>query len=198
MAKAKRNKFLGYEFAVPVFANQSVSKFWFEASEENGQFQLPVTTTVKDTLSRDEVIYVPWLSMKQFTSCGTGLVSNGLIIVAGVNWSYVIHTFQVRFNNSERLGSLIAMDGGINLGRQHMSGVGNCFSKMNDFRIMRQSRSTYERLNGSRDQEASSARGRTQYPRNRRKWFLSSGSSYGSDSLVPINRHSNLSYVIRA
>ena len=33
VAKAKKAQFLGYQFAVPIFANQSVSKFWFEFNE---------------------------------------------------------------------------------------------------------------------------------------------------------------------
>ena len=33
VAKTKKAQFLGYQFAVPIFANQSVSKFWFEFNE---------------------------------------------------------------------------------------------------------------------------------------------------------------------
>jgi hypothetical protein len=33
VAEAKKTKFLGYGFAVPTFANQSVSKFWFAVNE---------------------------------------------------------------------------------------------------------------------------------------------------------------------
>ena len=86
MAKAKKTKFLGYEFAVPIFANQSVSKFWFEVSEGNGSALIVYDNGGKGyVIPQDEVIYVPWLSTKQFASDGTGLVSNGFTIVAGVS-----------------------------------------------------------------------------------------------------------------
>ena len=86
MAKAKKTKFLGYDFAVPIFANQSVSKFWFEVNEGNGSALIVYDNGGKGyVIPQDEVIYVPWLSTKQFASDGTGLVSNGFTIVAGVS-----------------------------------------------------------------------------------------------------------------
>ncbi|KIM38450.1 hypothetical protein M413DRAFT_241815 [Hebeloma cylindrosporum] len=85
LAKAKKTKFLGYDFAVPILANQSVSKFWFEVNEGNGSAPI-----VHDNggdgyiFPQDEVIYVPWLSTRAFKADGAGLVSNGFTIVAGI------------------------------------------------------------------------------------------------------------------
>jgi len=95
VAKAKKTKFLGYEFAVPIFANQSVSKFWFEVNEGNGSAPVVYDNGGKGyVIPQDEVIYVPWLSTKQFTSDGTGLVSNGFTIVAGVSGFSSISTHE--------------------------------------------------------------------------------------------------------
>ena len=86
MAKAKKTKFLGYDFAVPILANQSVSKFWFEVNEGNGAAPVVYDNSGKGyVFPQDEVIYVPWLSTKHFTADGAGLVSNGFSIVAGVS-----------------------------------------------------------------------------------------------------------------
>jgi hypothetical protein len=35
VAKVAKTKFVRYEFAVPILANQSFSKFWFEFSDAN-------------------------------------------------------------------------------------------------------------------------------------------------------------------
>lgn len=79
-------KFFGYDFAVPIFANQSVSKFWFEVNEGNGSAPIIYDNGGNGyVIPQDEVIYVPWLSTKQFTADSTGLVSNSFTIVAGVS-----------------------------------------------------------------------------------------------------------------
>jgi hypothetical protein len=89
-AKAKKTKFLGYDFAVPIFTNQSVSKLWFEVNEENGSAPIVYDNDGQGyIIPQGEVIYVPWLSTKHFTSDGTGLVSNGFTIVAGVSWFFL-------------------------------------------------------------------------------------------------------------
>jgi len=89
VAKAKKTKFLGYDFAVPIFANQSVSKFWFEVNEGNESAPIVYDNGGKGyVFQQDEVIYVPWLSTKHLTSDGTGLVSNGFTIVAGVSGGF--------------------------------------------------------------------------------------------------------------
>jgi hypothetical protein len=78
-----KTKFLG-DFAVPIFANQSVSEFWFEVNEENGSAPIGYDDSGKGYIfPQDEVIYVPWLSTKQFTADGTWLVSNSLPLLPG-------------------------------------------------------------------------------------------------------------------
>ena len=90
VAKAKI-RFLGYEFAVPIFANRSVSQF--EVNEGNESAPIVYDNDGKGyVIPQGEVIYLPWLSTEQFTSDGTGLVSNGFTVVAGVNGFYSILT----------------------------------------------------------------------------------------------------------
>jgi len=89
VATALKTKFIGYEFAVPILANQSVSKFWFEVDDGTGS-----TPVVHDNggkgyvFQQDEIIYVPWLSTKGVTPNVNGTLGNSYTIVAGVSGSF--------------------------------------------------------------------------------------------------------------
>ena len=72
----------GYEFAVPIYANQSVSKFWFEVDDYNGNG----TNMVKYdndgkgyVLPQDVVIFNPYLSTQKYSP------NAEVFLVAGVS-----------------------------------------------------------------------------------------------------------------
>jgi len=103
VAKALKTKFVGYEFSVPILANQSVSKFWFEVTDATNS-----TPVVHDNggkgyvIQQDEIIYVPWLSTKEFTPGPNGspvLLANNYTFVAGVSGTFSILVPCVRLIN---------------------------------------------------------------------------------------------------
>ena len=71
-----------YEFAVPIYANQSVSKFWFEVDgNENGTHTTKYDNGGKGyVLPQDVVIFTPFLSNQSFTL-------TEFFLVAGVSTS---------------------------------------------------------------------------------------------------------------
>ncbi|TFK30217.1 L-ascorbate oxidase [Coprinopsis marcescibilis] len=65
-------RFISYDFVVPISSSQSISKFWFEVDEKNGERATKINNDGLDyPIDQDEVFFVPMLSTVEVFSNGT-------------------------------------------------------------------------------------------------------------------------------